>query len=52
MNVVNEGAPLGIVGAIRANEANQVCAIGSYLDELILRRVIERLAPHTEPFLR
>ncbi|HME71858.1 MAG TPA: hypothetical protein VKM54_18605 [Myxococcota bacterium] len=51
MKIVNKGAPKGIVGAVCANETNQVRAIDGQLDELIARRVIEPLAPHTHPFL-
>ncbi len=52
MKIVDKGAPLGIVGAVRAYEANQVCAIDRDLDELIAGRIIQPLAPHTQPFLR
>jgi hypothetical protein len=51
MKIVDKGAPLGIVGTVRANEANQVRAIDGQLDELIARRTIEPLAPHAQPFL-
>lgn len=50
MKVVNKGAPFGIVGTVCADEANQVRTIDGQLDELIARRVIEPLTPHTQPF--
>jgi hypothetical protein len=50
MKIVNEGTPLGIVGTVCAHEANQVRAIGGQQDELIARRAIEPLAPHTQSF--
>jgi hypothetical protein len=51
MKIVNKGAPPGIVGAVCANEANQVRVIDGQSDELIAGRTIESLAPHTPPFL-
>jgi hypothetical protein len=51
MKIVNKGAPLRIVGTVCTNESNQDCAIDGQLDELIVRRAIEPLAPHTQPFL-
>ena len=51
MKIVDKGAPLGIVGAVRANEANQVFSIDRYLDELVAGRINEPLAPHSQPFL-
>ena len=51
MKIVHKGAPLGIVSTVCANETNQVHAIDGQLDELIPRRAIEPLAPHTHPFV-
>ena len=51
MKIVNKGAPLGIVGTVCTNEANQVRTVDGQLDALIARRAIEPLAPHTQPFL-
>jgi len=50
MKIVDEGAPPRIMGAICADEANEVRAIEGQLYELIGRRAVEPLAPHTQPF--
>jgi hypothetical protein len=49
VKIVDEGAPLGIVGAVCANEANQARTVEGQLDELIGRRMVEPLAPYTQP---
>jgi hypothetical protein len=50
MEIVDEAAPLGVVGPVRAYEPSQVRAIDGQLDELIARRMTEPLLPHTQPF--
>ena len=51
MEIVDKGAPLGIVGTVRANESSQARAIDRQLGELIAWRMIEPLAPNAESFL-
>ena len=51
VEIVDKGAPLGIVGTVRANEPNQLRAVDANLDELITGGMIEPLAPHMQPFL-
>src|SRR5262245_35517478 len=46
MQIVDEGAPPGVVRTVRAHEADQVRAIESHLDELVLGRPLEPLTPH------
>jgi len=48
---VDEGAPLAIVGSVRANEAEAARAADGQLDELVPGRGIEPLAPYARPLL-
>src|SRR5262245_38712558 len=50
VQVVDQSAPVRIVATVRANEPGQVRAVDRQLDELIAGRMIEPLAPHTQPF--
>jgi hypothetical protein len=52
MKIVNKGSPVRIVGTVCTDESNQARAIDGQLDELVARRAIEPLAPHTQPFPR
>ena len=47
VQIVDKGAPLGVVRSVCANEPSQLGADDRQSDELILRRVIKSLAPNT-----
>ena len=49
MEIVDQGAPPGIVGAVHADESGQARPLDGQLDQLIGRRTIEPLAPHSQP---